>query len=274
MRAPTLPPEVLFEIIGDLDGAKDKATLHSLLLVSRTVSAIALPCLYAHLKLNDAQFAQLVETGHDDPFRRQRFSMIQHLELRPPPSAGTMATVYAALSGGSDPLFPNVKTLRIEDPDHKSEGYDFRKRRAEAGLAQFDAPDVCIRGRCLAVDALQYLPSPSVSSSTLTVHTDFLADITQSSIPRGWRQLVVYHTEVLAIMHYEEYREFIVMSKPAAGWSREPMVIYLPNSEEMETELRRTLGVFEGYPPYWDPSTAKCLVFDENAPACGVCGCR
>lgn len=288
MTAPTLPPEILSEVIDNLDTAKDKATLHSLLFVSRTVSAVALPRLYARLKLNDAQFAQLVEGSRDDQSRHQRFSpesrhqrfsLIQHLELCPPPSAGTMATVYTALSDESELLFPNVKTLEIEDPDYKSEEHEFRKNRDEAGgivlpptgLALFDAPDVCIRGICRAIDALDCLPAKSVASSTLTVHTDYLEHLADSNIPRGWRKLVVYHIDVVAMNHHEEHTEFMIMSKPSSGWSREPMVLYLPNNERMERSLQAWLHHYLHYRPYWDPSNAHCLVFDDAAPACRVC---
>ncbi|KAL1409110.1 hypothetical protein Q8F55_005937 [Vanrija albida] len=257
----------------------------SLLFVSQTVGAIAIKPLYARLKLDETHFAQLVNGGRDDPLRQQRFSLIHHLELCPPPSAETMATVYQAVGDQGDPaVFPNVKTLRLEHRDHwKEEDDAFLERRDKGdgppglppkGLVLFDSPDVCIRGRFFAVEALEYLPSRSVSNSTLIVHTAFLEAIHRSTIPRGWRQLVVYYTDINGIMYSDEQREFATMSKPAEGYSQEPMLIYCPNDDHHEGSLANSLWAMQRHWPYWDPSTAQCLVFDDDAPPCSICGCR
>lgn len=281
MGAPTLPSEILSQIISNLDTIKDKTTLRSMLFVSRTVSVIAMPHLYGRLKLNETQFAQLVEGSRDDPSRQQRFGLIHHLELCPPPSAATMADVYEAVGSDREPLFPNVKTLRLEHRDHwRIEDHNYSVQRSIDGdrlpglppkdLALFDAPDVCIRGRAFAVDSLSYLPSRSVRSSSLTVHTGDL-DVIVEHIRRGWKHLVVYDTDAENLQSPNEQAVFVLLTKKTEGYSIEPATVYVGGDDQLEGNIRQHME-HEKRRMFWDPPTPECLVFDNNALACSVCG--
>ncbi|WOO82614.1 uncharacterized protein LOC62_04G006094 [Vanrija pseudolonga] len=263
MGTPGLPPEILSEIIAYLDTIKDKTTLRSMLFVSRTVSAIAMPHLYARLKLDEAQFAQLVEGSRDDPSRRlQRFGLIHHLELCPPPSAATMAGVYEAVGRDREPLFPNVKTLRLEHRDHwRIEDYTYSVQRSIDGdLSGLPPKEMAL------------FEHRTVQSSSLTVHTGDL-DVILGHIRRGWKRLVVYDTDAETLQHPNEQAVFVLLTKKAEGYSVEPTMVYLSRDDEREGNIRQQME-HEKRRMSWDPPTPECLVFDDNAPACSICGLR
>lgn len=284
-----LPPEILSDIICFLDPTADRTTLYNLLLVSHAVNNIALPVLYKCLTLNAAQFGSLVvgacdQHGRFTPSSSPRFSLIQHLTLCPPPSADTMAPVYAAIAGAVDLLlFPSVRTLCLDHCDHWQRGdYSFRRTRDSrwggppglppSELALFDCPDVCIRGQYFAVDALAYLPSRTVSTSSLTVHTGSLDAITTSTIPRGWRHLVVYHTDIELLQMSSEREAFTLVANPVVGYAQEPVIVYLNKDDKREGHIRRMLDFDAQYPPYWAAPPPECLLFDDDAPPCKICG--
>ncbi|WOO82615.1 uncharacterized protein LOC62_04G006095 [Vanrija pseudolonga] len=143
-----------------------------------------------------------------------------------------MAPVYAAMEGAGDLLlFPNVQTLRLDHHDHwKPEDYAFRQYRDDRRgrtpglppglppmeLALFDCPDVCIYGEFYAVEALAYLPLRNFSGSSLTVHTGSLEAITWSNMQRGWRRLVVYHTDIEG---FQMTPDFKVLASPSEGYA-------------------------------------------------------
>ncbi|KAL1409109.1 hypothetical protein Q8F55_005936 [Vanrija albida] len=283
-----LPPEILADVISYLDPTVDRPTLHSLLCVSSTVNAIALPLLYERLTLNESQLISLV-AGACDPQGRlstsssNRLGLVQHLALCPPPTPDTMAPVYAAMDGSDGRLlFPSVRTLRIDDPDHwKRDDFVYRAVRKNTWggppglppreLALFDSPDVCIGGEMYAMDTLEYLPSLSIKNSSLTVHTGDIGAVggKTSLIQRGWRRLVVYNTESEMLVWTQA--PFILLTNPAQGYAQEVMV-YVGRHDKNEAHVRERLEADKNYYPYWDPSLAECLLFDDDPPPCHICG--
>lgn len=303
--SPRLPVELLALVVSHIDPGTDRSILVALLQTSQPMWDLVAPYLYRNLQLDDEQLFQLL-VGSTEPRHRRKlesgriasrisprkgplteranraFSFVRQLHLYPPPI--DYRDLYR-VSRSKIPLFPNVRTLRLEDDfDRSRRGQAVPTQYLPDDFVMFDYLDeVCIRGGDYSLDRLKYLactwrnsqrPQPEYwrtfdfridNIRNLTIHCNTIEEICACKhLPIEWESFRIFVLET----QYQVWRQQARLSSFGmhADLLQQPQIpVYLKNDDEAETWLREQWGTLE-------KRASLKITCGDSPPPCKVCG--
>jgi len=184
---PTLPYEILAQIVGALDPVGDRHRLLDLLTISSTFWELAARQLYSCLSVDSEQIGQLVAAGKNLSSRsRQSLTFVRRLRISPHLSEAAVESLWAAAVPG-EVLFPNARQLIYEDHCVYN-SYEWEKRHLRpqrpSDIVLFDDVDMCFTGHSCYPN-LFLLPIRTVR--TMTIHASSSVSIFQWGFPFAWQ---------------------------------------------------------------------------------------
>ncbi|WOO83676.1 uncharacterized protein LOC62_05G007196 [Vanrija pseudolonga] len=284
---PTLPFELVQEIIQSLNGEDDRPTLLSFLRVSKACWETAAHVLYRTILLTKDRTERLFLTGGEDmavvtespesrlvhlsPRTRRALSFIERVELKDI-EPEHIYLLWAATTPDT-PLFPNARQVCLRH---------FRGRWPNAcQYPQKDVPqdvdifghiDLCVEME-LAFRYIEYLPVQKYKR--VSIHNVWSPRFSMTPYPDEWEELrwFEFYAQTFAskvVQRFDEAEAFLDDIDPDG---KLPPLTYVVPTDEWEDLTLGSLSKERGWVP--SPTSRIQFTFDSadwRAPPCVVCG--
>lgn len=277
----TLPVELQYEIISQLDPVADRSTLVTLLSVSSTFWEEAARLLYRKVTLDHDRLHRLLGVGHASETHqptslsartRRALGFIHSLHIVTPlPHPDLYFLWDTALP--NTPLFPGVRTLSLRDrPDYTWYNNPVPRKRPEADVLLFDSPDACVTGY-QSHHQLFYLPVKRLRSLTCHhVYADnVLRDLVMEQHPAQWESLRIFD-DFSGRFNDTAAPDIAAWERDIARRRQPPVQVCF---QSLDAGFKARNAMFMTYGWRESPASFIKLVFyrssDECKP-CGVCG--
>jgi len=188
LLSPTVPDEILVQIVTALDPNNDRQCLVHLMATSSTLWEIAARHLYRSLSVDNKQLEQFVKAGRNLSSRLPRaLTFVHRMRITPQLNKTTIHRLWDAAAGASDALFPNVRQLLYVDGLDGVTSYNtFRELRdmhlqhkLPGGILIFERVDVCFTGS----GYLQLFLLPIRTIRSITCHGSRATSLSNWGIP-------------------------------------------------------------------------------------------